>query len=221
MSIVKRAITNAITLSTRAVFTLLPTVDCLLVFFPLSTGHPHFGQITASSSNSFPHLGQYFNLLQPPIQYKIEKCTSLYNLVLRPEHSLFHGLVKLDTHIAFRRPLLVEAALHKNLVHLVKLGKERFRQDDTAFFSVDDDTHRFHLLQIKNVRCCANYTVFRTIYHIYIYIYCKVFLQNFSNFLFPPKISRYTAKTEPCRVKTAEIHFISPCSRSILQDFSV
>ena len=216
MSIVKRAITNAITLSTRAVFTLLPTVDCLLVFFPLSTGHPHFGQITASSSNSFPHLEQYFNLLQPPIQYKIEKCTSLYNLVLRPEHSLFHGLVKLVTHIAFRRPLLVEAALHKNLVHLVKLGKERFRQDDTAFFSVDDDTHRFHLLQIKNVRCCANYTVFRTIYHIYI---VKCFCKISQIFLFPPKISRYTAKTEPCRVKTAEIRLTSPRFRSILQDF--
>ena len=56
---------------------------------------------------------------------------------------------------------------------------------------------------------------------IYIYIYCQVFLQNFSNFLFPPKISRYTAKTEPCRVKTVEILLISLCFRSILQDFTV
>jgi len=141
------------------------------------------------------------------------KRTSLYNLILCPEHSLLHGLVKLVLYIAFRRPLLVGAAVRKNFVHLVQRGK-RFWQDDTALVGVG--------LQIKNVRCCANYTAFRTIYHRYIYIYIvKYFCKISQNFCIPPKISRYTAKTEPHRVKTVEIHRISPRFRSILQDFSV
>lgn len=66
------------------------------------------------------------------------KCTSLYNLVLRPEHSFLHGLVKLVLHIAFRRPLLVGAAVRKNFVHLVKLGKEVLGQNNTALFRVEN-----------------------------------------------------------------------------------
>lgn len=52
-------------------------------------------------------------------------------------------------------------------------------------------------------------------------IYYQAFLQNFSKFLFPAENQAITVKTEPRRVKTAEIRLISPRYRSISHNFSV